>query len=106
MTGARRTAGWWKKIPAGYPVRFVALAMLALVVVAYCRSDDLRDWMVDDTRFAAEIREAALTHGIEPELVRAVVFQESRFDGVDMAVVTVVAVAMVIIVFAVDPRLF
>ena len=80
MTGARRTAGWWKKIPAGYPVRFVALAMLALVVVAYCRSDDLRDWMVDDTRFAAEIREAALTHGIEPELVRAVVFQESRFD--------------------------
>ena len=57
MTGARRTAGWWKKIPAGYPVRFVALAMLALVVVAYCRSDDLRDWMVDDTRFAAEIRE-------------------------------------------------
>ncbi len=80
MAAAKRTAEWWKKIPAGYPVRFLALVMLAVVAVAYFRCDDLRDWMVDDTRFAAEIREAARTHGLDPALVRAVVFQESRFD--------------------------
>ena len=59
MAAAKRSTDWWKRIPAGYPVRFLALMMLAVGVVAYCRQEDLRDWMVDDSRFAAEIREAA-----------------------------------------------
>ena len=80
MAAAKHTATWWKRIPVGYPVRFAALILLAVVAIAYFRSDDLRDWMVDDSLFSGEIREAALAHGIDPELVRAVVFQESRFD--------------------------
>lgn len=80
MTAAGRRADWWRRIPAGYPVRFLALVMLVIVTTAYCRQEDLRDWMVDDTRFAAEIREAAGKHGVDAALVRAVVFQESRFD--------------------------
>lgn len=61
-------------------MRLAALVVMGLVLVAYCRRDDMRDWMVDDTKFAREIRLAAKRYGLEPALVRAVVFQESRFD--------------------------
>lgn len=36
---------------------------------------------VDDHRYHTEIAVAARRHGIDPELVRAVVWQESRFDA-------------------------
>lgn len=47
---------------------------------AFCYREDLRDYTVDDTRYAAEIAAAADRFGLDPQLVRAVVFQESRFN--------------------------
>ena len=38
-----------------------------------------RGFWVDDTKFADEIRDAASRHGVDPQLVRAVIFEESRF---------------------------
>ncbi len=38
------------------------------------------DLLVNDTLYADEIKLAAIRHGIDPQLVRAVVFQESRFN--------------------------
>lgn len=40
---------------------------------------EYRNFAVDDTRFAAEIREAAAKHGLDSRLVRAVIYQESKF---------------------------
>lgn len=40
---------------------------------------ECRNFMVDDTRFAAEINAAARKYGIDSRLVRAVVYEESRF---------------------------
>lgn len=37
-------------------------------------------WFVDDTKYRSEIVAAAGRHGLDPELVRAVIFRESRFD--------------------------
>ena len=34
---------------------------------------------VDDTKYSVEIRKAAMRHGVDPQLVRAVICQESRF---------------------------
>lgn len=53
---------------------------MALAVCAFLFRGDLRDLLVDDTRFSTEIAAAAARHNLPPELVRAVVFQESRFD--------------------------
>lgn len=39
-----------------------------------------RDFFVDDTRFQNEIRAAASRHKIPEQLVRALIFQESRFN--------------------------
>ena len=38
-----------------------------------------RELAVDDSRFAAEISEAAAKHGLDSRLVRAVIYEESRF---------------------------
>lgn len=38
------------------------------------------EWFVDDSRYHAEIAAAAGRHGLDPDLVRALIFQESRFD--------------------------
>ena len=40
---------------------------------------EYRNFAVDDTRFASEISEAAAKHGLDSRLVRAVIYQESRF---------------------------
>ena len=37
--------------------------------------------LVDDTRYRKEISVASAKHGVDPQLVRAVIFQESRFDS-------------------------
>ena len=52
------------------------LGMLAAMVYYLY---EYRNFAVDDTRFAAEIREAAAKHGLDSRLVRAVVYQESKF---------------------------
>ena len=54
------------------------LFVLALLWWHY--ESDPRDWLVPDDRFSAEITAAASRYDLDPQLVRAVVFQESRFD--------------------------
>ncbi|MBS1371922.1 MAG: lytic transglycosylase domain-containing protein [Lentisphaeria bacterium] len=54
--------------------------LLAFILAAFWFREELRDFVVDDTRFAKEIGAAARRNGLDPQLVRAVVFQESRFD--------------------------
>ena len=55
------------------PVWLVMLAAAVFYVMKY------RDFAVDDTRFADEIREASSKYGIDSRLVRALVYEESRF---------------------------
>lgn len=60
---------------------FVALLAAGCFLFAcWLLRDRMRDFAVDDTRYADQIRAAAERHGLNPELVRAVVFRESRFD--------------------------
>ena len=54
--------------------------LLFLSILLYCERNSVRDWAVDDTKFSEEIRFFAGKHSIDPRLVRAVIFQESRFD--------------------------
>jgi soluble lytic murein transglycosylase len=60
----------------------VILAAAAIVVagiVVLVQKDPL-GVLVDDTRFSEEIAAAAKRHNVPPQLVRALIFQESRFD--------------------------
>ena len=57
-----------------------ALLFAAAFIIAFFVKSP-RDFLVDDTLYSREIREAALRHNIPPELVRAVIFQESGFDA-------------------------
>ena len=66
-------------------LRYLLCISALLIALAYIFSDGdirrkLRDGFVDDTKFAFEIKSAAEKYGIPPELVRAVVYKESRFD--------------------------
>ncbi len=61
-------------------IRLAALLVLAILCLTGLEQLALRDLLVDDTRFSGEIAAAAARHGLPPALVRAVVFQESRFD--------------------------
>ncbi len=56
------------------------LSLLAVIAAALWFRDNIRDYNVDDTRYTAEIAAAAERYGLSPQLVRSVVFQESRFD--------------------------
>jgi len=40
-----------------------------------------KNWFVDEHRYDAEISVAAKRHGLDPELVRALIYQESRFKA-------------------------
>lgn len=66
-------------------LRYLFCISALLIALVYIFSDGdirrkLRDGFVDDTKFAFEIKSAAEKYGIPPELVRAVVYKESRFD--------------------------
>ena len=65
----------YKKITLSGAALFFAAA--AVYILSHGRPGD---FFVDDTRFSTEIAAAAARHGIPAQLVRAVVFQESRFD--------------------------
>ena len=58
------------------------LAVVSLLFAAYFLWSDYspQDIWVDDTKFSQEIAVAAAKHGLEPELVRALIFRESRFN--------------------------
>ncbi len=60
-------------------VKGTALAALAALIASLLCGRPLNDWFVDDTRFSGEIRAAAERHGVDPQLVRALIFQETRF---------------------------
>ncbi len=56
----------------------VAASVVVLATVAAYRQE-LRDFTVDDTQYAEQIHAAASRHNLDPLLVRALIFQESRF---------------------------
>ena len=55
------------------------LVLLAAGLYAAFRLSPVPAWIPDDTRYAEEIRAAAMRHGVDPRLVRAVIWRESRF---------------------------
>ncbi len=57
-----------------------AIAGMAGAALLALLNGSPRDWLVNDTGFATEIHRSAARHGLPPELVRALIFQESRFD--------------------------
>ncbi len=64
--------------------RFVLIAAAAVVAVvamafAICNREALRDMFYGTGDYDAEIAAAAARHGLDPDLVRALVYQESRF---------------------------
>ena len=61
-------------------LRWSGVVVLILILATFWFREELRDFAVDDTRYADEIRVAANRNGLDPQFVRAVVFQESRFD--------------------------
>lgn len=65
----------FRKICAwGAVLLFTAVSVTALI------NGSPQNIFVDDTKFSKEIHHAAARHGVPPELVRALIFQESRFD--------------------------
>ena len=73
MTGLKRK----KKFNFRKLVLFSAWLIMAGTVIYYLRL--YKELAVDDTRFAAEISEAAAKHGLDSRLVRALIYEESRF---------------------------
>lgn len=53
------------------------LAIIAVTIYTYRR--DLRDLFIADDRYDVYINEAAVKNGIDPLLVKAVIYQETRF---------------------------
>lgn len=74
------------KLAKGIPAVLLRIAVLAAVVgiaAAVWYHDSLPvvgDWFVDDSGYRHEIAAAAKRHGLDPELVRALIFRESRFN--------------------------
>ena len=58
----------------------MAAAAVAVAGIVILVQKDPLGVLVDDTRFSDEIAAAAQKHGVPPQLVRALIFQESRFD--------------------------
>lgn len=68
------------KFPLRKAGTLLAAAAFTAAAVAVLLNGAPADFFVDDTLYQQEIRNAARRHGLPPELVRAVVFQESRFN--------------------------
>ena len=56
------------------------LVGVAAVVWYFDAIPAMGEWFVDDTKYHDEIVAASRRHGLDPELVRALIFRESRFD--------------------------
>lgn len=66
------------KRPGIRKILLLAAWLVMLLTAAYYLYE-YSDFAVDDTNFANEIREAAAKHGIDSRLVRALIYEESRF---------------------------
>ena len=73
MAGIKRS-----KSPGIRKILLLAAWLVMLLSAAYYLYE-YSDFVVDDTKFADEIREAAAKHGIDSRLVRALIYEESRF---------------------------
>lgn len=73
MAGIKRS-----KRPGIRKILLLAAWLVMLLSAAYYLYE-YSDFVVDDTKFANEIREAAAKHGIDSRLVRALIYEESRF---------------------------
>ena len=58
---------------------FAVISFLA-AIVGMISDESPRDWFVNDRLFSKEIEAAAKRHNLDHRFVKAVVFQESRFD--------------------------
>jgi soluble lytic murein transglycosylase len=71
----------WKLL---WIVLAVIAVILVLAAIAVGCSEKMRDpqrWFVNEDDHGEEIAAAAKRHGLDPELVRALVYQESRFKA-------------------------
>jgi soluble lytic murein transglycosylase len=59
----------------------VAASLVLLLVLAAIAVWNNPNWFVADGDYASEIAAAAKRHGLDPNLVRALVYQESRFKA-------------------------
>ena len=74
--GAKRPMRFRRLLPFAAVAAIVAAAVTTWL---FGTLSDPRDWFVDEHAYDAEIGVAAKRHGLDPELVRAVIYQESRF---------------------------
>ena len=58
----------------------IAGGVLLFFAILYSCRTEVRDWIVDDTLYSTEIRRYAEKYELDPQLVRALIFQESRFN--------------------------
>ncbi len=79
---ARRSTALARGIRTVLPrVAVLAFIVGAAAVVWYFDAPPaVSDWFVDDTKYRTEIAAASRRHGLDPDLVRALIFRESRFD--------------------------
>lgn len=56
-----------------------AFVVMAVAVWQFREFMNPKNWFVDEHRYDAQIGVAAGKHGLDPELVRALIYQESRF---------------------------
>jgi len=62
-----------------WAIAAAAAVVIVSIVFALCSWETLADMFVDRGVHAAEIAAAAGKHGLDPDLVRALIYQESRF---------------------------
>ena len=55
------------------------LAIVALFILLFPFAGDIREYLVDDSQFAELIEFHSKRNGLDAELVRAVIFEESKF---------------------------
>ena len=61
------------------PIAAAAVVAIGAMVFALCNLRAIADMLVGRGDYDAEISAAARKHGLDPDLVRALIFQESRF---------------------------
>ena len=63
------------------PIAVAAVVAVVSMTVAICNWDAVRDMFADSGDHDEAIAAAAKKHGLDPDLVRALIYQESRFKA-------------------------